>query len=421
MQTTQTFAVDVIFRRSKKDREKGLLYARITVNGDAKEVSLKEPVMLAEWDSKSEMVIGKTMRVKSINNYINETRSGIRARYRELRSEGVEITAERIKQAYLGEDVVQKGKQLFDLLEYFKKIFESKLKHGGFKNYKTTIDYVKAFAKKQFDGKTVYLKQVDMQFATDLEYYIRNCPLKDFDPCLGNGVAKHIQRFKRIMNWAAEIKWVKVNEIDPYKCPVKKTKRKKLTMEEVLMLENKHFVDDNLNYVRDLFVFSCYTSFAYIDVITLKEDDFEFQMDGKIWCKKYRVKSEELQLVLLLKTASKILDRYRGKETFKERDTIFPFLSNQYVNRCLHTIQQICEIATTMTFHVARHTFAKTVALKNGVPMETIQKIMGHSKITTTQIYADVDEEKIVDDLGRLEERLDKKRDQFRATQLKAV
>ena len=421
MTTTHTFAVDIIIRRNKNDKEKALIYARITVDGEAKEISLKESIAVAEWDSKTETVTGKSLRVKSINNAISETRDGIKQKYRWMRTEEIDITAESVKQYYLGEAIPQKGKQLFDLLDYFSKIFEDKLKNGGFKNYKTTIAYVKAFANQQFNGTTVYLKQVDMQFATDLEFYIRNQPLKEFDPCLGNGVAKHIQRFKRILNWAAEIKWIKLNEIDPYKCPLKKSRRKKLTMQEVLQLENKHFQDENLNYVRDLFIFSCYTSFAYIDVITLAEEDFEFTMDGKIWCLKYRVKSEELQRVLMLKTATRILHKYRNKESFQERKTIFPFLTNQYVNRCLHIIQNACEITTPMTFHVARHTFAKTVALKNGVPMETIQKIMGHTKINTTQIYADVDEEKIIDDFSRLEEKLDQKRDQFRAKQLRAV
>lgn len=421
MTTTHTFAVDIIIRRNKTDKEKALIYARITVDGEAKEISLKESIAVSEWDSKTETVTGKSLRVKSINNAIAETRDGIKQKYRWMRSEEIDITAESVKQYFLGEAIPQKGKQLFDLLNYFSKIFEDKLKHGGFKNYKTTVAYIKAFANQQYNNQPVYLKQVDMQFATDLEFYIRNQPLKEFDPCLGNGVAKHIQRFKRIMNWAAEIKWVKINEIDHYKCPVKKTHRKKLTMQEVLQLESKHFQYENLNYVRDLFIFSCYTSFAYIDVMTLTEEDFEFTMDGKIWCLKYRVKSDELQRVLMLKTATRILHKYSNKETFQERNTIFPFLSNQYVNRCLHIIQNACEITTPMTFHVARHTFAKTVALKNGVPMETIQKIMGHTKITTTQIYADVDEEKIIDDFSKLEERLDQKRDQFRAKQLRAV
>ncbi len=421
MTTTHTFAVDIIIRRNKTDKEKALIYARITVDGEAKEISLKESIAVAEWDSKTETVTGKSIRAKSINNAIAETRDGIKQKYRWMRSEEIDITAESVKQYYLGEAIPQKGKQLLELLDYFSKIFEDKLKHGGFKNYKTTVAYIKAFANQQFNNQPVYLKQIDMQFATDLEFYIRNQPLKEFDPCLGNGVAKHIQRFKRIMNWAAEIKWIKINEIYHYKCPVKKKHRKKLTMQEVLQLESKHFQDENLNYVRDLFIFSCYTSFAYIDVMTLTEEDFEFTMDGKIWCLKYRVKSDELQRVLMLKTATRILHKYRNKETSQERNTIFPFLSNQYVNRCLHIIQNACEITTPMTFHVARHTFAKTVALKNGVPMETIQKIMGHTKITTTQIYADVDEEKIIDDFSKLEERLDQKRDQFRAKQLRAV
>lgn len=421
MNSTHTFAVDIIIRRNKADKEKALLYARITVDGEAKEISLKESIAVSEWDSKSETVAGKSIRAKSINNMIVETRWGIKEKYRMMKADQMDITAESLKQFYLGQATPDKGKKLFELLDYFIKIFETKLKKGGFKNYKTTAAYIKAFSNEQFKGKTVYLKQVDMQFATDLEFFIRNQPLKDYDPCLGNGVAKHIQRFKRMMNWAAEIKWVKNNEIDRYKCPLKKSHRKKLTMQEVLLLESKQFINENLNYVRDLFIFSCYTSFAYIDVMTLTDDDFEFEVDGKIWCLKYRVKSEELQRVLLLKPATRLLLKYRNKEAFKERNTIFPFVTNQYVNRCLHVIQNACEITTPMTFHVARHTFAKTVALKNGVPMETIQQVMGHSKITTTQIYADVDEEKIMDDLNKLEEKLDLKRDQFLTNQLRVV
>ncbi len=339
MTTTHTFSVDIIIRRGKIDREKALLYARITVDGDTKEVSLKETVSVSEWLSKSEMVSGKSIRAKSINHLIEETRFVIKEKYRLLKSNDLEVTADSVKAAYLGEDAIPNGKQLFELLDYFSKIFEDRLKNGGFKNYKTTIDYIKVFCQSNFKDKTVYVKQVDMQFATDLEYYIRNKPLKKHDPCLGNGVAKHIQRFKRIMNWATEIKWVKANEIDYYQCPVKKSLRKKLTMQEVLNLETKNFLDDSLNYVRGLFIFSCYTSFAYIDVMTLTEEDFEFVPDGKIWCKKYRVKSEELQNVLLLNTAARILHKYWQKESFRERNTIFPYLTNQYVNRSLHIIQ----------------------------------------------------------------------------------
>lgn len=413
MKTTHTFSVDMIIRRSKANQNQGLLYARITIDGEIREISLKEKIDVSSWDSKSETVIGRSIQAKTINNLIAETRHGIKEKYRLLRSESQELTAETVKQAFLGLNDIKKSKTLFELLDYFTQIFEGKLKHGGFKNYRTTIAYIKAFIAHQYQRRIVYVSQVDMQFVTDFEYFIRHEPMKKHDPCLGNGVSKHIQRFKRIMNWAVEIKWVKSNEIERYRCPIKKSKRKKLTLQEILILENKVFKDPLLSYVRDLFIFCCYTSFAYIDVMTLKEEDFEFQPNGKIWCKKYRVKSDELQHVLLLKPAARIVQRYRAMLEVNQGKTVFPYISNQTVNRCLRIIQEACEIVTPITFHIARHTFATTVALKNGVPMETIQQIMGHTKITTTQIYADVDEEKIGQDIQRLGALLEERRKDF--------
>ena len=414
MKTTHTFSVDMIIRRRKADQTQGLLYARITIDGEIREISLKEKIEVSSWDSKSETVRGKSMQAKTINNLIEETRHGIKEKYRLLRTEHQELTADTVKQAFLGVSGTKKAKTLFELLDYFTQIFEGKLKHGGFKNYRTTIAYIKAFVDHQYQRRIVYVSQVDMQFATDFEFFIRQKPMKKHDPCLGNGVSKHIQRFKRIMNWATEIKWVKSNEIERYKCPIKKSKRKKLTMQEVFLLEHKPFQDPILNYVRDLFIFCCYTSLAYIDVMTLTEEDFEFQPDGKIWCKKYRVKSDELQHVLLLKPAANIVLKYRAMLDVNNGKTFFPYISNQTVNRCLRVIKEACEIVTPITFHIARHTFATSIALKNGVPMETIQQIMGHTKITTTQIYADIDEEKIGQDIQRLGALLEDRRKDFK-------
>ena len=112
----------------------------------------------------------------------------------------------------------------------------------------------------------------------------------------------------------------------------------------------------------------------------------------------------------MLPSAANILKRYSEDAANNGRTTIFPRITNQHVNECLKIIQQVCEINTYLTFHVARHTFAKTVALKNGIPLETVQMMLGHTKITTTQIYADVDEEKIINDMAGLEEKLNKKR-----------
>lgn len=412
MRSTHSFAIDFVTRLCKEDKKKAFIYARITVDGEQpKEISLKEKINAADWNPAKEMVKGQSIQVKSINNYIDDVRFRIKEKYRMLEDNGALITAETVKDAYLGVHTLQKGHMLLELLDYYRKIWEPKLKKGGFKNYKTTIDYVKLFLASQYPSGDIYLSQLNMQLATEFEHYVRNKPIKDHDPCLGNGLAKHIQRFKRIVNWSVEIEWIKANPFEKYSCPQKRPKRKKLMIQELVALQEKAFANTRLSYVKDLFLFSCYTGLAFIDAMALKEADFEWDVDGTVWCKIYRTKSDGLCPVPLLKSASKILNGYKDHPDAVRRGTIFPPITNQYVNKCLKIMKEACEIVTPMTFHVARHTFAKTVALKNGVPLETVQMMMGHTKISTTQIYADVDEEKIIDDMTGLEGKLNKKRE----------
>ncbi|HRO46619.1 site-specific integrase [Agriterribacter sp.] len=202
------------------------------------------------------------------------------------------------------------------------------------------------------------------------------------------------------MNWATDVlKWMKENQCEKYSCPLKKSKRKKLDIQELVALETKHLTSVSLNTIREIFLYSCYTGLAFVDAMVLAEGDFEWDINGTVWCKIYRTKSDELCAVPILKSAAAILQKYRNDAKEKGRTTIFPKFTNQYVNESLKIIQQACEINTYLTFHVARHTFGKTVPLKNGIPLETVQMMMGHTKISTTQIYADVDEEKIMEDL----------------------
>jgi len=411
MQTRHSFSVDFIIRKCRENKKRALIYARITVDGERKEISLKESIDASAWDNKGECIKGKGASVKSLNEYIEEVRFKIKSKYRLLHENNALITAETVKQAYLGEHTAQKGHKLTELLDYFQKIWEGKSKEGTFKNYRTTIQYIKLFVVQLRASGDLYLSEINMQFATDLEYYIRNKPVKEHDPCAGNGVAKHIQRFKRIMKWAVdEINWLKVNPVTSYSCPIKSTRRKKLSIQELVALEAQTFADETIRYVNDLFLFSCYTGLAFVDVMQLHTSHFEWETNGTVWCKVYRTKSEELSPVPLLASAKNILKRFQ-KDDINAGTFIFPRVTNQHVNRSLKIIQAICNIETPMTFHVARHTFAKTVALKNGIPLETVQMMMGHTKITTTQIYADVDEEKIIGDMAGLEDKLNSKRE----------
>jgi len=288
---------------------------------------------------------------------------------------------------------------------------ETQTKAGRVQEHKTTIEYVKRFIFSEHPSGDIYLSQLSMELATNFEYYVRNNPIKAHDRCEGNGLGKHVERFKRIVNWAVEIKWIRVNPFKEYSCPQKKHKRKKLTFQQLVALEQQLFADSTINYVKELFLHSCYTGFAFAEAMAVCEEHFEWETDGTVWCKIYRLKSDELAAVPFLKSAATILDKYMNRPGFIKGGPIFPRITNQEVNRALKIIQAVCGIDLPFTFHVARHTFAKTVALKNGIPLETVQLMLGHSKITTTQIYADVGEEKIMDDTTGLQERLDKKRE----------
>jgi site-specific recombinase XerD len=411
MKTTHSFSIDFIIRRCKDNKKEALIYARITVDEERKEISLKERINAVDWDPQQEIVKGRTELVKCLNKHIEDVRFKIKEKYRLLCDKETLITAETVKQAYLGTHTVLKGHKLVELLDYYDKIWKPKLKPGGFKNVVTTIAYVKAFLKASYPGGDIYLSQLSMEMATNFEHFVRNNPMKAYDRCEGNGLAKHVQRFKRMVNWAVEIKWITVNPFKEYSCAQKKAKRKKLSFQQLVAIEQQQFSDPSIHYVKNLFLHSCYTGFAFADAMALREEHFEWDSDGTVWCKIYRLKSDELAAVPILKSAATLLNKYKVRSDYQPGGSIFPRITNQEVNRCLKVIQAVCGIDFSLTFHIARHTFAKTVALKNGIPLETVQIMLGHAKITTTQIYADVDEEKVLDDTAGWQERLDKKRE----------
>lgn len=411
MKTTHSFSTDFLIRRCKENKKRALIFARITVDEERREISLKEQIDAADWDPKKEIVKGKTGQVKSINQYIEDVRYKIKEKYRLLYDKEILITAETVKQAYLGTHALLKGHKLVELIDYYNKIWEPKLKPGGFKNVRTTTDYVKRFLGKEHSDGDIFLSQLNIEFITNLEHYIRDNPIKDHDPCKGNGLAKHIQRFKRIISWAKEIEWIKEHPVKDYKCVPTRTRRKKLTIQQLVAIEEQAFADPIINYVKDLFIHSCYAGFAFADAMALRESHFEWDTDSTVWCKIYRQKSDELSAVPILQSAAVILNKYRSRPEFKEGDYIFPRIANQTVNRALKIIQAVCCIQIPLTFHIARHTFAKTVALKSGIPITTVQIMMGHTKITTTMIYAEVDEDMILDDTTGWQQKLDQKRE----------
>ena len=191
-----------------------------------------------------------------------------------------------------------------------------------------------------------------------------------------------------------------------YKAKVKVVERPYLSNREIEAISLKDFGNERLSQIRDIFIFSCYTGLAYVDVFQLKQTDIIIGDDGELWIVTKRQKTDIPVKIPLLPTASEILKRYTLHPVCCNKNRALPVCSNQNMNAYLKEIGAICRIDKVLTFHIARHTFATTITLSNGVPIETVSKMLGHTNIKTTQHYAKILNKKISDDMAKLKEKL---------------
>jgi site-specific recombinase XerD len=168
----------------------------------------------------------------------------------------------------------------------------------------------------------------------------------------------------------------------------------------------KRFLMERLGQVRDIFLFSCYTGLAYADLQKLTPLEISTGIDGGKWIFTRRQKTDTPSRIPLLPMAQQILERYIDHPLFREKDKVLPILSNQKMNQYLKEIADACQINKHLTFHIARHTFATTITLSNGVPIETVSKMLGHRNLKTTQHYAKILDRKVSQDMQVLKEKL---------------
>jgi site-specific recombinase XerD len=190
-----------------------------------------------------------------------------------------------------------------------------------------------------------------------------------------------------------------------YNGKVREVEREFLSQEEVLTIYTKQFKTERLNLVKDIFVFSCFTGLAYIDVKNLTKSRINIGIDGGKWIFTHRQKTETASHIPLLPIAEEIIQKYKEHPQCVNEDKLLPVLSNQKMNGYLKEIADICEIDKNLTFHLARHTFATSITLSNGVPIESVSKMLGHKNLRTTQHYAKVLDKKVSEDMAILKDR----------------
>jgi len=404
MKSSNSFSILFWVDSSRTVNQEAPIFVRITVDSKRAAISLKLKVPINLWDPRRNRVRGSGKKAKFINEYLDEVYNGIFGSYRELQQERKHITANSVKARYTGAD--HNNETLLGLSKYHYEKNQQKLTHGTLKNYKTTEGYLVKFLKKEFKEADVPLRYIEYKLILDFEIFLldKDNHMSKNQPLTNNGVMKHLERLMKLLNYAVKLGWIKSNPFEKYQLKFKRFENGFLTAAQLKRLEEVELERSSLQNVRNIFIFCCYTGLAYVDVKSLKKSNVVIGMDGNLWLSLKRAKSETQVKIPILSKATEIINLYEGFD----QELLLPVCSNQKMNKYLKEIAKKCGISDKVTCHMARHTFATTVTLQNGVPIATVSKMLGHSKISTTQIYAKVMERKISEDMQLLSAKIDK-------------
>lgn len=391
----------LFYLRKEKKNKKGLapIFVRITYNGKRAESSINRKVDPTRWDKNAGYVSGTKEDARSINSHIDSLRNRIHDIKRDMLDHNEFITATILRNRLNGIDQRQKTiLEIFRLHNKNMKELEGKtFALATVKKYETTYKHLKEFLIQEYKVDDLYLTQLNFELITSFEKY-----LKITRNCNHNSTIKYIKNFKKIVHQALENDWLDKDPFLKYKSKFEESTIEFLSEAELFEIENKEITIPRLDIVRDIFVFSCYTGYAYVDVEKLTADHIVFGIDGEKWIYTFREKTRVKSNVPLLPKALEIIEKYKDHPEAIFKNRLFPVPSNQKINAYLKEIATICGIKKTLTFHIARHTYATTILLTNGVPIETASNLMGHKSIRSTQGYAKVVEKKVSEDMAPL-------------------
>lgn len=399
MRTDQTFIISFFIRKKKNLPGKADLYTRITINGVRLEISLKRTFPIELWLPEACRVAGYSSEANSLNAKMDQTRALLYKAFDELQREEQLVTTHMVKSRYLGTDV--QHKTLHDLINFHNNNMKGVLKKGTLKNYYTTGKYLEDYLFKKYRLKKFFLRQINYEFILGFENFLRSQPGLN-----NNGLMKHMERFKKMMRLAEDLEWIDKNPTKRFKLRFERVDVVYLSKSELESIKKVELVKPNLKLTRDLFIFACYTGLAYTDVKNLSRESIQIGIDGKNWIYTKRAKTDTAVRIPLLAEAWEIIESYANHPLVRDSEKLLPIYSNQKINQYLKNIATITEINKKLSFHAARHTFATTVTLSNGVPIETVSKLLGHHKISTTQVYARVIDTKISTDIDVLRKKL---------------
>ena len=404
----QTKISILFYAKRAKSTSDGLvpIYLRVTVNGQRIEQSTKRYVDPIKWSTEQGKMKGNSEEARALNTYLDILKAKVYDIQKEIIHDGQEANFENIRNKMLG--VETRNRMLIPIFEDHNTKVEALLNEefapGTLERYKTSLKHTVDFLQWKYKVSDIDITKIDHSFVTEYEFYLRSVK-----KCANNTAVKYIKNFGKIIRICIANGWIDKNPFVNYKSKVKEVERVFLVEEELQTMADKEFQIERLNQVKDIFLFSCFTGLAYIDVKKLTKNNINIGIDGERWIFTNRQKTDTKSNIPLLPMAEEIIAKYKDHPQCINEGKLLPVLSNQKMNGYLKEVADLCGIQKELTFHIARHTFATTVTLTNGVPIESVSKMLGHKNLRTTQHYAKILDRKVSDDMKLLRDKLNLK------------
>ena len=381
---------------SEKKNGEVMIMARITIDGKLCQFSTKQSILPENWNIAAGKAKGKD--AGKINALLEDIKASLNNIYHEQQRRDNYVTAEKVKNEFLGHS--EKHETILNLFKKHnddvKQLVGISKTIATYRKYEVTRRHLAEFIQSKYNISDIAINEITPMFITDFELYLRTtCK------CGYNTTAKFMQFFKRIILIARNNGILIGDPFANYKIRLEKVDRGYLTEDEIKIILKKKMVSERLENVRDLFIFSCFTGLAFSDIHGLRKEHIVEDSNGVRWIRKGRQKTKIMCNIPLMEVPLKILEKYSTNEYCRKHGVLFPVLCNQKMNAYLKELADICGIKKTLTTHVARHTFA-TFALANGVSIESVAKMLGHTNVQMTRHYARVLDRTVIREMSQI-------------------
>lgn len=398
----------LFFLRKPRPHRKGpkLVFLRITVDGVPKELSLKRTWEQNRWNSKAGRANGTKEDAKSLNLYLDLILAKAHDARTKLIEKNLPITSVAIKEILTG--VAQRKRMFLKIFEDHNNEMQALVEKKEYspathERFTTAKNFVTDFLQYKYGIKDINIHSLDLEFVKAFYLWLRTVR-----NCNHNTSIKYITNVKKIVLLCVAHGWLQNDPWALFDMTLDDVDTVYLTKEELESIIQKRLESERLSVVRDVYIFCCLTGLAYADVENLKRDELTIGIDGKLWIDRKRQKSNTPFKVPLLQWTLDIIDTYKDHAKCIKTGKLLPVLSNSKYNDYLKEIAALCGINKDLTTHTARHTFATTVTLLNGISLEVLKEMLGHSTIKQTEHYAKVLPIKVSVAMEELAEKLSK-------------